>query len=160
MVAYPDHPPYYDVPVIRWGDSTSLGVGHQVVVGGYPYGTDLFRVTRTNRGVIQPTFYPGIISALVPATRPTETRLLQISVAVAGGISGGGVFNLETGALLGMVTSGLGSAEGGLQPVTYAIPGEVIAPFASSLSFAASKRTVGKEPPLKADGCPLRDKSK
>lgn len=156
-VAYPDHPPHYDVPIARWGDSTKLGVGDSVVVGGYPYGTDLFRSNPTNRGVIQPTFYPGIVSAVIPATCPTETRLLQISAAVAGGISGGGVFNPKTGALLGMVTSGLTGPSGDLHPVTYAIPSEVIAPFASSISFKASGRTIGKEEPIRADGRPLRN---
>lgn len=154
-VAYPDHPPHYDVPDVRWGDSTRLGVGDSVVVGGYPYGTELFRANRTNRGVVQPTFYPGIVSSVIPATSPTETRLLQISVSVAGGISGGGVFNPNTGALLGMVTSGLTGPSGDLHPVTYAIPSEVIAPFASSISFKAGGRTIGKEQPLRADGSPL-----
>lgn len=159
MVAYPDHTPHYDVPVIRWGNSTKLGVGDQVVIGGYPYGTDMFRVTQTNRGVIQPTFYPGIISAIIPATRPTETRLLQISAAAAGGISGGAVLNPKSGALLGIVTSGLTGVDGSLHPVTYAIPSEVVAPFASALHFTtAGGRSVGKEPPLGADGRPIKKK--
>lgn len=157
-VAYPDYPPHYDVPVIRWGNSTKLGVGDQVVIGGYPYGTDMFRITETNRGVIQPTFYPGIISAIIPATNPTETRLLQISAAAAGGISGGAVLDPKSGKLLGMVTSGLTSKDGSLHPVTYAIPSEVIAPYASSLSFDAAGHRVGKELPIKADGRPLRKK--
>lgn len=135
----------YDVPCVEWGDSTQLGVGDQVLVAGYPYGTQMFLANATNRGVIQPTVYPGIISAIVPAARDTETRLLQISAAVAGGISGGAVFHPNTGAVLGMITSGLEGPEGVLHPVTFAIPSEVIAPYVKAISFDAGGRRWGKQ---------------
>lgn len=158
MVAYPEQQESYDAPVIRWGDSTRLGVGDQVVVGGYPYGTELFRLTETNRGIVQPTFYPGIVSAILPATSPGETRLIQVSAAVAGGISGGALLDPKSGAMLGMVTSGLTGQHGDLHPVTYALPSEIIAPFVSALNFSAGGRTVGKEPLRDAKGRPLKDK--
>lgn len=156
MVAYPDKGESYDVPVIRWGDSTRLGVGDQIVVGGYPYGTDLFRLTETNRGIVQPTFYPGIVSAILPATNPAETRLVQISAAVAGGISGGALLDPKSGALLGMVTSGLTGKEGDLHPVTWALPSKIIAPFVSALNFSAGGERIGNEPLRNAKGKPIR----
>ena len=117
---------YLDTPSIIWGDSTKLGVGDRIFVGGYPYGTDLFQMTQTNRGVVQPTFFDGIVSAIIPAQNEKETRLLQLSTLVAGGMSGGAVFNPETGEVYGMITSSIQGASGDLHPVTYAIPSEVI----------------------------------
>lgn len=137
----------YDVPVVRWGDSTKLGVGDNIIIGGYPYGTDLFLVNSSNRGVIQPSFFPGIVSAIVPAQNNREIRLLQLSAAVAGGISGGAVLIPSTGEVVGMVTSGLTGQAGELHPVTYAIPSEVIMPFVGSINYASEERHWGKTDP-------------
>ena len=142
-ISTPTHP--YDVPPIQWGDSSQLGVGDPVVVGGYPYGTDLFVNRASNKGIIQPSFYTGIVSAILPALRTNETRIIQINVAVAGGMSGGAVFDPQTGRVLGMVTSGLEGAAGDPHPVTFAIPSEVIAPFAKIISYDAGGRRWGKE---------------
>jgi hypothetical protein len=128
----------FDIPVVKWGDSTKLGAGDSVLVGGYPYGTDMFKFVMSNRGIIQPTFYQGIVSAILPATRVGETRLIQLSVPCAGGTSGGAVFDPRNGKVLGMVTSGIQAGSGTLrvpQPITYAIPSEVIAPFVRAISF-------------------------
>jgi S1-C subfamily serine protease len=51
-----------------------------------------------------------------------------------GGISGGVVCDPRTGAVLGMVTSGLTVGEINL-PITYAIPSEVLRPFADAISL-------------------------
>jgi Trypsin-like peptidase domain len=126
---------HYDVPIVKWGDSTEVGVGDSVLIGGYPLGRDMFLALSTNRGIVQPTFYDGIISAVIPATKPTETRLLQISSIAIGGISGGVVCNPNDGAVLGMVTSGLESPPGHALPITYAIPSEVLQPYADAISF-------------------------
>lgn len=128
----------YEIPPVRWGDSTRLGVGDPVVVGGYPYGTEMFLYTQSNRGLMQPTFYVGIISAILPATTTSETRLLQISVPVAGGMSGGAVFLPDTGEVVGMVTSCVHAGDIPL-PMSYAIPSEVIAPFAENISFGGGQ---------------------
>ncbi len=125
----------YDVPIVQWGDSTKLGVGDPVLLAGFPYGTQLFRMAQTNRGVVQPSFFDGVISAIIPATKPSETRLLQISAAVAGGISGGAVIDIRTGGVVGMVTSGLTGPQGYLHPVTYAIPSEIIYPYTRRITF-------------------------
>jgi S1-C subfamily serine protease len=127
----------YETPPVEWGDSTQLGIGDRIMVGGYPLGTDMFTVTESNRGIIQPTFYDGIISAILPATTETETRLLQISIAAHGGMSGGAAFDPISGKILGMITSGFTGDDGNALPITYAIPSEVIVPYLQVISFQA-----------------------
>jgi len=34
----------YEIPVVKWGDSSRLGVGDPVTVGGYPYGVAMFKL--------------------------------------------------------------------------------------------------------------------
>lgn len=133
----------YETPNVRWGDSTKLGVGDPVTVGGYPYGTEMFLFTKSNRGLMQPTFYSGIISAILPATSADETRLLQISVPVAGGMSGGAVFLPDTGEVVGMVTSCVHAGDIP-QPMSYAIPSEVVAPFAEKIGFSTKKKASSR----------------
>lgn len=124
----------YEAPSVKWGDSTKLGVGDQVVVGGYPYGKEMFLWTKSNRGILQPTFYSGIVSAILPATAPQEIRVIQASIPVAGGMSGGALFDPKTGKVIGMVTSGV-KIRDIPQPMTYAIPSEIIAPFVEVITF-------------------------
>ena len=137
-----------DTPSIVWGDSTKLGVGDRVLVGGFPYGTDLFKITQTNRGVVQPSFFDGIVSAIIPAQNERETRLIQLSTQAAGGMSGGAVFDPETGAAYGMITSSLEDSNGVLLPVTYAIPSEVILPFSGSINFNTPLGRMGDNDPM------------
>lgn len=126
--------PYEGVP-IEWGDSREAGVGDAVIVGGYPLGGTMFLLTRSNRGIVQPTFYSGIISAVLPATNPKETRLLQVSIASSGGISGGVVLRADDGKAIGMVTSGVDTG-GAPLPITWAIPSEVIVPYVEAITFS------------------------
>lgn len=128
----------YETPNVAWGDSGQLGIGDEVIIGGYPYGKEMFLFTQSNRGIIQPTFYSGIVSAILPATSSEETRILQISIPSAGGMSGGAVFDPKTGKILGMVTSCVHS-EGIPQPISYALPSEIIAPFVEVITFKTSK---------------------
>ncbi|MFY7837992.1 MAG: trypsin-like peptidase domain-containing protein [Novosphingobium sp.] len=130
----------YEVPPVVWGDSTKLGVGDRVLIGGFPLGKAMFFSNETNRGLIQPSFFEGIISAIIPAIRTGETRLLQISSVALGGISGGVVCDPRTGAVLGMVTIGLTSGDVSL-PITYAIPSEVLQPYADAISFDTADGT-------------------
>lgn len=131
----PDHP--YEVPPVTWGDSTRLGVGDRVLIGGFPLGKAMFFSNDTNRGLVQPSFFEGIVSAIIPAIQLGETRLIQISSVALGGISGGVVCDPDSGAVLGMVTSGLTVGDISL-PITYAIPSEVLRPFADAVSFDAT----------------------
>lgn len=129
----------YEVPPVKWGDSRLLGVGDPVIVGGYPYGKEMFLFTNSNRGLVQPTFYAGIVSAILPATTETETRLLQLSIPVAGGMSGGAVLLPDTGEVVGMVTSCIHVDNKVPLPMSYAIPSEVIAPFIEKITFGRGK---------------------
>ena len=142
------HDNVIDTPSIVWGDSTKLGVGNRVLIGGYPYGTDLFKITQTNRGVIQPSFFDAIVSAIIPAQNERETRLIQLSTPAAGGMSGGAVFDPETGAAYGMITSSLQNSNGALHPVTYAIPSEVILPYSGAISYDTKLGRMGDGDPM------------
>jgi len=124
----------YEVPNIEWGDSTQIGVGDKVVIAGYPLGKEMFLKTQSNRGIVQPTFYNGIVSAVLPATKANETRLIQVSIPSAGGMSGGALLDASTGKLLGIITSGL-NINGIPQPMTYALPAEIIKPFVEVITF-------------------------
>ena len=135
-------------PPIVWGDSTKLGVGDRVIIGGYPYGADLFKITQTNRGVVQPSFFDAIISAIIPAQNERETRLIQLSAPAAGGMSGGAVFDPETGAAYGMITSSLEGSGGALHPVTYAIPSEVILPYSGAINYDTELGRMGDGDPM------------
>ncbi|MDE0031018.1 MAG: serine protease [Deltaproteobacteria bacterium] len=137
-----------DTPSIVWGDSTKLGVGDRMLIGGYPYGTDLFKIAQNNRGVVQPSFFDGIVSAIIPAQNERETRLIQLSTPAAGGMSGGAVFDPETGAAYGMITSSLEDSSGTLHPVTFAIPSEVILPYSGALNYDSELGRMGDADPM------------
>ena len=137
-----------DTPSIVWGDSTELAVGKRVLIGGYPYGTDLFKIAQTNRGVVQPSFFDGIVSAIIPAQNERETRLIQLSTPAAGGMSGGAVIDPETGAAYGMITTSLQDLNGGLHPVTYAIPSEVILPYSGAFNYNTELGRMGDGDPM------------
>ena len=137
-----------DTPSIVWGDSTELAVGKRVLIGGYPYGTDLFKIAQTNRGVVQPSFFDGIVSAIIPAQNERETRLIQLSTPAAGGMSGGAVLDPETGTAYGMITSSLEDLNGALHPVTYAIPSEVILPYSGAFNYNTELGRMGDGDPM------------
>ncbi len=130
----------YEVPSIHWADSSRAGVGDPVMVAGFPLGSDLFLEYKSNRGFVQPTVYSGIIGAIVPAIEPDETRLFRITVPGIAGLSGGVVFNPKNGEVLGIITTSMLSAALP-QPVVYAVPSEVLAPFVKAISFD----TVGND---------------
>ena len=126
-----------------------MAVGDRVLVGGYPYGTDLFKMSKTNRGVVQPTSVDGIVSTIIPAQNEREIRLLQLSTLAAGGMSGGAVFDPKTGEAYGMVFSSVQGPNSSLHPVTYAIPSEVILPYSGSLNFeVANLGRLGEDDPM------------
>jgi S1-C subfamily serine protease len=133
----------YDTPNVSWGDSGKLGVGDPVVVCGYPHGTEMFKFTESNRGIIQPTFYQGIVSSILPVTKPYEIRIIQVSVPSPGGMSGGAIFDAHSGDVIGMITSCV-HANGIPQPISYAIPSEIIAPYVEVITFATVSPRRGR----------------
>ena len=128
------HEAPYLVPPISWADSTNVGVGDRVLIGGYPLGKEIFFANDTNRGLVQPSFFEGIVSAIIPALSAGETRLFQISSVSLRGMSGGVVCLPDSGRVIGMITSGVASDNVDL-PITYAIPSEVLEPFVDAVSF-------------------------
>ena len=74
--------------------------------------------------------------------------MIQLSVQAAGGMSGGAVFDPETGAAYGMVTSGLEDKGGALHPVTYAIPSEVILPYSGAFNYESELGRMGDGDPM------------
>lgn len=128
----------YGPPNVCWGDSRKLGVGDQVIIGGYPLGKEMFLITKSNRGIVQPSFYTGIVSAVLPATKSDETRIIQVSIPSAGGMSGGALFYPKTGEVMGMVTSCV-HYNNIPQPMTYVLPSEIIAPFVEVITFKTQK---------------------
>lgn len=123
---------------VHWGDSRKLGVGDQVVIGGYPLGKEMFLITKSNRGIVQPTFYSGIVSAVLPATKSDETRIIQVNIPSAGGMSGGAMFDPKTGKVTGMVTSCV-HFKSIPQPMTYVLPSEIIFPFVEVITFETKR---------------------
>jgi hypothetical protein len=142
----------YDVPLVSWGDSTRVGVGDRVFIGGFPLGKDMFFSNTSNRGLLQPSFFDGIVSAVIPAIHPGETRLFQISSMALSGISGGVVCDPRNGAVLGMVTSGL-EIDGVKLPITYAIPSEVLRPFADALMRPMGSAGASAKLPYPLQAC-------
>jgi hypothetical protein len=71
LICLPKLTDYYPqrLPNVKWGDSSQLGVVDLIAIGRYPLGRNMFLFTQTNRGIVQPTFYEGIISAIHPATK-------------------------------------------------------------------------------------------
>ena len=63
-------------------------------------------------------------------------------------MSGGAVFDPETGAAYGMVTSSLEDLNGALHPVTYAIPGEVILPCSGAFKYKSQFGRMGDGDPM------------
>ena len=84
------------------------------------------------------TLYPQnlwrVISAVLPATKPYEIRMIQVSIPSAGGMSGGAMFDPTTGKVLGIITSSV-HMNGIPQPISYAIPSEIIAPYVEVITF-------------------------
>ncbi|MFV2073117.1 MAG: serine protease [Thermoanaerobaculales bacterium] len=128
----------YEVPPANWGDSSKVGIGHPVVIGGYPHGKRMYFFTDSNSGILQPTFYSGIISAILPATNETETRIFQVSIPAAGGMSGGALIDQQSGEVIGIVTSCVHTEHDVPLPMSYAIPSEVIAPYLDVIAYSSS----------------------
>ena len=71
-----------------------------------------------------------------------------MGASAAGGMSGGAVFDPETGAAYGMITSSLEGSGGALHPVTYAIPSEIILPYSGAINFDTELGRMGDDDPM------------
>ena len=105
-----------------WYDrSSNLKVGTEVYAIGNPLGT------------LGGTVTSGIISAINRDVRVEDTQmtLIQTDAAINGGNSGGGLFDKNTGALIGIVNAGYASSTA--QGLSFAIPGNVAIDILSQL---------------------------
>jgi S1-C subfamily serine protease len=97
--------PGLTAPAVALGDSALAAVGQPAYAIGHPKGLDL-------------TMSAGLVSSL-RRNAAGQLVLLQISAAISGGSSGGGLFN-EAGELLGLTT--IASVTGDAQNLNFAIP--------------------------------------
>ena len=100
VLRVPIAPPPSIVPLAA-GDSDVVAPNHQVQALGYALGADILQFT------------VGYISGRTPES-------LQLDAAINGGNSGGPLTNMQTGEVIGIVTSGYNSSDA--QNVNYATP--------------------------------------
>ena len=115
-----------DLPVLQFGDSSTLKVGHWVLAIGAPFG---FNYSAT----------AGIISA-IGRSLPEENYMpyLQTDVAINRGNSGGPLFNLD-GEVIG-VNSSIYSPDGDFPGVSFAVPVNIVKQVYEQLRDAGQVR--------------------
>ncbi len=111
-----------DAPTLRLGNSDSVAVGERVLAVGAPLG-------------LEATVTDGLISA---KRQDGDRRLLQISIPVSPGSSGGPVLT-EAGQVVGLVVSGIRG--GGAENLNFALP-------INYVRMALSNTGVGDAVPL------------
>jgi V8-like Glu-specific endopeptidase len=121
-------PAFKELPTVPMGDSSTVKVGEEAVAIGNPQG-------------LEHTVTNGMVSAF----RKTEGyRLMQISVPISPGSSGGPLFDLR-GNVIGITTSGM---QGDAQNLNFAVPIEYVRPLletkAEPVSVAEVSRGQGR----------------
>lgn len=106
-------------PTLPVGSSSEAGLGDAVITLGYPVGDEL--------GLGGLTVTRGILSSLRCGSSEDEVDLLQTDAAVTLGCSGGPLFDLDTGTVIGIV-QGKGMLL--LEGFNFAIPTDKILDFA------------------------------
>ncbi|WP_162013474.1 serine protease [Erythrobacter sp. NAP1] len=127
-----DDQPLSELPApVDFSSSDKLSVGSRVLLGGFPLGETIFFANDTNKGHIQPSFFDGIVSAILPPASEGESRLLQINALALAGMSGGVVCDPRSGKLLGMILSGITQDDVDL-PITFALPVDTFRVFSTA----------------------------
>ena len=121
-------PAFKELPTVAMGDSSAVKVGQQAVAIGNPQGLE-----------------HTVTSGMVSAFRQAEGyRLMQISVPISPGSSGGPLFDLR-GNVIGITTSGM---QGDAQNLNFAVPIEYVRPLletkAEPISVAQVSRSQGR----------------
>lgn len=115
-------PAFKQLPTLTLGDSSTVKVGEEAVAIGNPQG-------------LEHTVTNGMVSAF----RNTEGyRLMQISVPISPGSSGGPLFDLR-GNVIGITTSGM---QGEAQNLNFAVPIEYVRPLLETKSEPVSVAEV------------------
>ena len=104
-----------------FADTSTLGIGREVLAIGNPLGVLGGTVTR------------GIVSAIdrSVSVEGRKMTLIQTDAAINGGNSGGGLFDAETGVLVGVVNAGVESATA--QGLSFAIPANTVTAIITQL---------------------------
>jgi serine protease Do len=108
-----------DLPVVPIGESDQMQIGDPIHAAGYP-AIATFNDYLDPESEVEASFTGGQISSLKIDVK--GSRLLQFDAAVAGGNSGGPMFN-DRGEVIGMTTMGAGES------FNYAVPTSVIIEF-------------------------------
>jgi S1-C subfamily serine protease len=100
------------LPIIE--NSSILRVSQEIGVVGYPYGTDLLidtlKFKENDQRILNrlgPILHLGIISAIAPFEKAGSISQILIDVRSARGMSGGPVFDVNSGKTIGILYSGV-----------------------------------------------------
>lgn len=130
------------VPTVALGDSESVQAGQLIAVTGYPQPSLMVWMgmaldSSTSRGSINGIRFGGDVHTFLGDTS------LQIDAPVTHGNSGGPMFSVENGEVLGVLSSGIAGAGN----VTFAIPINRAKVMIATLNAKIQPRTVTAESP-------------
>lgn len=101
-------------PFLSVADYSEIDEGDEVAICGFPLGTHL----KEELGTVSSSFTRGIISSIIPATGVPLQFLkgFQLDATATHGNSGGPVFLMESGKVIGVLTQGVRNPQGGVVP--------------------------------------------
>lgn len=94
-----------DLPAIKISEKLELEEGDEVMLAGFPMGTDTLRAPGWLHQ-LTPTIQSGIISAVLPFPCDNPHAIL-LNIMTQGGSSGSPVFNPSTGEVIGIEYAGI-----------------------------------------------------
>ncbi len=133
-----------EVPTVTLGDSEAVATGSPIAVTGYPEPLVVVWLgmaldSSTSRGSVNGLRYSGDSNSYVGETA------LQIDAPVTHGNSGGPVFRVDTGEVVGVLTRGMTS---GAQNLTLAVPSNPVKTLISSAGKTLKPKPVAHTDPL------------
>ena len=120
-----------NAPIVKLGDSNDTKTGGRIFVMGFPATADL-----NESGYIEPSFTSGIVSAIKKSSQG-DYNVIQIDAAIAGGNSGGPVFN-EKGEVIGIATFGSSETQG----YNWILPINLAKDFLNELNVATNTNNI------------------
>jgi len=94
-----------DLPALKIAEKLNLEEGDEVMLSGFPMGTDTLRAPGWLHQ-LTPTLQSGIISAILPFSCDNPHAIL-LNIMTQGGSSGSPVFNPSTGEVIGIEYAGI-----------------------------------------------------
>jgi S1-C subfamily serine protease len=124
-----------DLPALKIAEKLDLNEGEEVMLAGFPMGTDTLRAPGWLHQ-LTPTLQSGIISAILPFPCDNPHAML-LNIMTQGGSSGSPVFNPSTGEVIGIEYAGIVepktlSGKSGIfvfednTSLTFAIPAKIV----------------------------------